>query len=202
MLRGLASANSRTRRVTGVAAKSIDASLKGGKALERHLAMIARKLGKGVAVKVGFFESERYPGGKYHWSDKRLAGMSPEGRHLAEFLEGKDKPQIAVAQAAFWAEFGTKRAPARPFMRTTVASKSPRWGLGLGNALRKTHYDARAALALMGMGIQGQIRQTITDFKDPPNSQVTQDLKGFNKPLVNTGQMLRAVDFQVLEDDE
>lgn len=187
--------------MTGVAAKSIDASLKGGKALERHLKMILRKLGHGAVVKVGFFETERYPGGKYHWTDKRLAGMSPAGRQLAEFLEGKDKFDGPVAQAAFWAEFGTKTAPARPFMRNTVASKSPRWGVALGNALRRTKYDARAALALMGMGIQGQIRQTITDFKDPPNSQVTADLKGFNKPLVNTGQMLRAVDFQVLEDD-
>lgn len=187
--------------MTGVAAKSIDGKLKGGVALERHLKTIVQRLGKGAAVKVGFFESERYPGGKYHWTDKRLEGMSPEGRHLAEFLEGKDKPQIPVAQAAFYAEFGTKTAPPRPFMRNTVASKSPRWGVGLGNALRKTKYDARAALAMMGMGIQGQIRQTISDFKDPPNSQVTADLKGFNKPLVNSGQMLRAVDFQVLEDD-
>lgn len=187
--------------MTGVAAKSIDAHLKGGKALERHLAMIARKLGKGVAVKVGFFESERYPGGVHHWTDKRLESMSPEGRHLAEFLEGKPKFDGPVAQAAFWAEFGTKTAPPRPFMRNTVAAKSPRWGIGLGNALRKTNYDARAALAIMGMGIQGQIRQTITDFKEPPNSQVTVDLKGFNKPLVSSGQMLRAVDFQVLEDD-
>jgi hypothetical protein len=190
-----------TRPVTGVAAKSFDVGLKGGKALEKYLRMISKSLGKGAVVKVGFFESERYPGGKYHWTDKRLEGMSPEGRQLAEFLEGKDKFDGPVAQAAFWAEFGTKTAPPRPFFRNTIASKSPRWGIGLGNALRKTDYDAREALALMGMGIQGQLRQTITDFKDPPNSQVTQDLKGFNKPLVDTGQMLRAVDFQVLEDD-
>lgn len=185
-----------------MASKGLDASLKGGKALEKHLRMILKQLGKGAAVKVGFFESERYPGGKYHWTDKRLDAMSPEGRHLAEFLEGRDKPQIPVAQAAYWAEFGTKTSPPRPFFRNTIASKSPRWGLGLGNALRKTHYNAREALAIVGMGIQGQLRQTIKDFKDPPNSQVTQDLKGFNKPLVNTGQMLRAVDFQVLDDEE
>jgi hypothetical protein len=185
-----------------VASKSIDAGLQGGKALERTLRTIRKQLGNGAAVKVGFFESETYPGGKHHFTKKRLAAMSPEGRAFAERLEGKDKFAGPVAQVAFWQEYGTEGAPPRPFMRKTVASKSPRWGLGLGNALRQTDYDARAALAIMGEGIQGQIRQTITEFHDPPNSQITKDLKGFNKPLVDSGQMLRAVDFQVLDSDE
>lgn len=188
--------------VADVAASSINAGLVGGKKLERHLRRIVGKLGHGAAVKVGFFETETYPGGKYHWTDKRLAGMSPEARQFAEFLEGKDKFAGPVAQVAFWNEFGTKKSPPRPFMRNTVASKSPRWGIGLGQALKKTHFDPIPALAIMGMGIQGQIRQTIRDYKDPPNSRVTADLKGFNKPLVNTGQMLRAVDFQVIEDED
>jgi hypothetical protein len=193
----------RFRRGTdAVASRSIGASLQGGKALEKHLRTIRKQLGNGAAVKVGFFESETYPGGKRHYTKKRLAAMSPEGRAFAQHLEGKDKFAGPVAQVAFWNEFGTDGSPPRPFMRKTVASKSPRWGVGLGNALRKTEYDAPAALAIMGEGIQGQMRQTITEFQDPANSQITKDLKGFNKPLVNSGQMLRAVDFQVLDSDE
>lgn len=187
--------------MTGVAAKSLDASLKGGKGLERALKLIAKRLGNGVAVKVGFFEQEKYPGGKYHWTEKRLQGMSPEGRQLAEFLEGKDKFEGPVAQVAFWNEFGTKTSPPRPFMRMTIASKSPRWGVGVANALRKFDYDAPRALDYVGQGMRGQFIQTIEQFKDPPNSRVTQDLKGFNRPLYNTGQMVAALAYEVINEE-
>lgn len=153
----------------------------------------------GATVRVGFLESETYPGGVYHFSKAALKGMSKETRQFAAFLEGKKKFAGPVAQVAFWNEYGTKRTPARPFMRYTIASKSPRWGRALGQALRDNHYDARAALGQMGEGIQGQIRQSITDWSAPPNSKITRELKGSGKPLIDSGVMRRAVDYQVLE---
>ena len=183
-----------------MAANTIDVTLKGGAALERHLKTIAAKLGKGAAVKVGFLESETYPGGTYHFSKAARKGMGAETRQFADFLQGKQKFSGPVAQVAFWNEFGTKRAPPRPFMRHTVASKSPRWGNALGRALKASHYDARAALAMMGEGIQGQIRESIIAWADPPNSKLTQELKGKNSPLRDSGVMLRAVDYQVTDD--
>src|SRR5690348_8452285 len=52
-----------TSRVADVAVEVVSVQLKGGAALQRHLKAIAAKLGKGAAVKVGFFEDEKYPGG-------------------------------------------------------------------------------------------------------------------------------------------
>lgn len=183
-----------------MAARTIDVTLKGGDALERHLKSIAAKLGKGAAVKVGFLESETYPGGTYHFSKAARKGVSPETAGFMDFLEGKPKFAGPVAQVAAWNEFGTKRTPARPFMRHTVASKSPRWGNALGHALRATKYDTRAALALLGQGIQGQIRESIIGWTDPPNSKLTRELKGKNSPLRDSGVMLRAVDYQVTDE--
>lgn len=181
-------------------AKTINAELKGGEALQKHLKTILSKLGKGAAVKIGFFESETYEGGPHHFSKAARKRMSPETERFADFLEGKPKFAGPVAQVAAWNEFGTATTPARPFMRHTVATKSPRWGNALGIALRQHKYDARAALAQVGQGIQRQMRQSITDWQTPPNSKLTRELKGSNKPLINSGTMRNAVDYQVTDE--
>jgi hypothetical protein len=160
-----------------MATKAIQGSIEGGTALKRHLAAIAARLGDGAHLRVGFLESATYP--------------APEGG-------GKSLP---VAQVAFWNEFGTIRTPSRPFFRDMIEKKSPRWGVSLGNLLRKTNYDAEKALALMGEGISGQLRQSITNWSSPPNSPRTVARKGFNKPLIDSALMLRSVAYQVIDGD-
>lgn len=159
-------------------------------------------LGKGAAVKVGFFEGDKYSRDQYKWTKSQLKAMSPEARHFAQFLQGKFKFAGPVAQVAAWNEFGTKRTPARPFMRHTVASKSPRWGNALGAALRRHKFDAKAALHDVGQGIQGQVRESIQNWTSPPNSKLTRELKGFNSPLRNTGFMWNSVDYEVIDPAE
>jgi hypothetical protein len=188
--------------VTGVAAKTITFELSGGNAggrITKLLARVRKSVGSGASLRVGFLESETYPGGTYHFSKKRLAGMSPEARAFAQFLEGKKKFSGPVAQVAFWNEYGTKHTPARPFMRFTASKHSKKWGKQLGEALIHTRYNVEDALALMGVTIQEQVRTSIRNWRDPPNSGITAGLKGKNKPLIDSGQMLRAVDFQVLD---
>ncbi len=159
-----------------MATRSISGGLRGGAALQRHLDTIAAQLGTGAAVNVGFLENAKYP------QDKDAKG-----------------PALNVAQVAFWNEFGTSRAPPRPFIRDMIASKSGRWGIALGLNLKATKYNAEQSLALMGEGIKDQMVTSIVQFKDPPNAASTIARKGFNKPLIDTGVMQRSVDFQVLE---
>jgi hypothetical protein len=158
-------------------AKAITANITGGSALERHLREIEKRLGRGAHVRVGFIESATYPATK------------------------KGGKPLPVAQVAFWDEFGTARSPERPFFRTMVERKSPRWGVSLGNILRANHYDAERSLALMGEGIKGQLQRSITEWTTPPNSPRTVARKGFNKPLIDTAVMLRSVDYQVVSGD-
>lgn len=174
--------------VADMAFRAITATVKGGSALERHLRSIEKSLGQGAHVRVGFLGSATYPAGKD---------------------VGKQ-----VAQVAAWNEFGTiapdaneennqgetpKGIPERPFIRTMVAKKSPRWGQQLGVALKKSNYDAMKGLAIMGEIMQGQMRDSIENWTNPPNADATVKRKGFNKPLIDTGFMKTSVDYQVLD---
>lgn len=169
--------------------------LSGGDRIEAALKDIAAKLRDGGKVRVGFLENARYPDGK------------------------------SVAQVAAINNFGAPGAgiPPRPFFSNLVADKSPGWGEKLVKLLRHTNYDTKAALALMGEGIAGQLRQAIVDMNEPPNSMVTNLLKQrfpmggqtfedvlqawadvaagatapAGKPLVHSGHMLQSVDYEV-----
>lgn len=151
---------------------TLTSEMKGGSALARHLREIARRLGDGVSLRVGFLEDAKYPDG------------------------------TPVAQVAMWSEYGTSTSPPRPFIRNMVVSKSPRWGHALGRIVRDNDYDAVRSLSLMGEGIKGQLQQSIQDFTDPPLAQSTIDRKGFSKPLIDTSVMWRSVDFQVTSDKD
>jgi hypothetical protein len=149
--------------------------VKGGDKLASALREIAAKLGSDTAaVKVGFLEGATYPG-------------------------GDENAGLPVAQVAFWNEFGTIKAPPRPFFRNAIAQHSPQWGPALGSALKQGSYGARKALTLMGTLIKDQVVQSIVDTNSPPLAPSTVARKGFDKPLIDTGVMQRSVDF-VVED--
>lgn len=144
-----------------------EVTLKGGDRTKAVLARIGTQVGKGGVVKVGFLATSRYPDGTY------------------------------IAQVAFWNEFGTTRAPARPFFRGMIADKSPTWGKALSKNLKATNYNSERTLGLMGQGIADQLTESIVNWSQPPNADSTVARKGFNDPLIDTGEMQRAPDFVV-----
>lgn len=144
----------------------------GGKKLDLALKSIEQKITRAGVLRVGFLEKSTYPAGK----------------------NGK---ALNVAQVAFWNEFGTSRAPARPFFRTTIAKKSKEWGDRLGKAVVATNYDGQKALALLGQSMRDDVESAIAQWSAPPNAASTIARKGFDKPLVDTGVMQRAVDYEV-----
>ena len=125
--------------------------------------------GGSAVVQVGFFEGPVYPDG------------------------------TPVPLVAFWNEFGTRRAPPRPFFRNMIAAKSPSWGPELGRVLKATGGDVPRALALMGERINDQLKQSIVDFDNPGNAPATIRAKGFDKPLIDTGTMQRSTGYEVKE---
>lgn len=134
-----------------------------------RLAEMLEKIDKGTVLRVGILDAATYPDG------------------------------TSVATAALYNEFGTSRIPPRPFMRNTIAEKSPTWGDALAKCYQASGGDGPKALALMGEGIKGQIVETINKFSDPPNAPSTVAKKGFNKPLVDSALLLRSVDYEVGE---
>lgn len=143
--------------------------VKGGLKFGIALDAIAQKITKGGALKVGFLAGATYPDG------------------------------TAVAQVAFWNEFGTVRAPSRPFFRTTIAKESPEWGDKLAKAVVYYNYDGAAALRALGQSMRDDLEASIIRWSTPPNAPRTIARKGFNKPLVHTGDMAKAPDFELTE---
>jgi hypothetical protein len=125
--------------------------------------------------------------------DKMGGGMLKVG-----FLEGATYPNgTPVASVAFWNEFGTKRQPPRPFFRTMVAEKSPEWPVQMAQLAKVTGYDGPRVLALMGEQIEGDLKESINKFTDPPLAPSTIKAKGFDKPLIDTAHMVNSTGYLV-----
>nr|DAN04626.1 MAG TPA: virion morphogenesis protein [Caudoviricetes sp.] len=103
-----------------------------------------------------------------------------------------------VAMVAFWNEYGTKTSPVRAFFRTTVSDQKKNWVLSVQN-LMKMHDDPKKVMGLIGEHMRGQIVQSINTWTDPPNAPYTVKIKGFNKPLVHHGIMMRSISYEVNE---
>ncbi len=143
--------------------------VKGGEKLEAYLKKLADKVSNPGTLRVGFLEGATYPDG------------------------------TPVAMVAAIQNFGAPNAgiPARPFFSKMVNEKSPEWGGKLAKVLEQADWDGGKALALMGEGIAGQLRQSIVDTNAPELSPDTIARKGSDKPLVDTGHMLASVDKEV-----
>ena len=120
-------------------------TLTGGDKLEARLEAIASKISRGAFLRVGFLEGATYPDG------------------------------TSVATVAAIQNFGApaKGIPERPFFTNWVASKSKSWGEALINRLKANDWDLPKSLEQMGLGLAGQLRQSIVDTNAPALSDVT-----------------------------
>ena len=158
-------------------------AMTGGANLTRILAeMTANAKGKGL-VKVGFQDGMKYP--------------------------SKSGNPVYVAQVAFWNEYGTQGSahggpiPPRPFFRSMIAAKSPKWGDNLGRVLAANNYDVKKSLALAGGKIVEQLQDSIKNGGWEKNSARTVAKKGFATPLIDSGVMWRdAITYVVVDGNE
>lgn len=141
----------------------------GGEKLDAYLRQIAGKIEAPGTLRVGFLEGATYPDG------------------------------TSVATVAAIQEFGApaQNIPPRPFFRGMIHDHADEWGGILAGLLKTNDYDGAAALALMGDGIAGQLRDSIVKLTDPPLAPSTIAAKGSSKPLVETGVLLNGIDYAV-----
>lgn len=125
-------------------------------------------------------------------------GGKAKGSVDVGFMSGATYPDgTPVAQVAFWNEFGTSRAPSRPFFRAMIAKESAGWPELLGKAAVHYGYDAHQALSVIGEKINDDLKSSIVGWQGPQNAPSTIAKKGFNKPLIDTGDMLRSTTYNV-----
>lgn len=197
---------------------AVDIQLDGGKRMKAVLEAMQAAVSNAKSVRVGFLEDASYPAQETGASrllkgiDKLNSvgpfqkGQKPNQlrayRKRQKSSVGPPKPQMTealhVAQAAFWDEFGTATAPARPFFRNMISAESPDWGQALGNYLKSSDYDAARSLGLMGIDITDALKNSINEWP-ADNAPLTVAIKGFNKGLVHSNLMQRSTDYEVLK---
>ncbi|EMI7065466.1 hypothetical protein V6858_003974 [Providencia rettgeri] len=115
----------------------------------------------------------------------------------AKYPEGEQ-----VAEVAYKQEFGSpsENIPSRPFFRHAIAVNQKNLSAVIANGFR--HYDGDIELAMRAAGevIVDDLRNSVINWSTPPNAQYTVDLKGFNNPLVDTGQLANSFGYEVIDD--
>ena len=108
---------------------------------------------------------------------------------------GVRKP-ISVAAVATFNEFGGGHTPPRPFMRDTVRKNWRKWQKFVQDRM-PILLDCRKALLELGDIAKDDMRTEILIYNYPPNRPSTIRIKGFNNPLVDSGQMAESVRMEV-----
>ncbi len=111
-----------------------------------------------------------------------------------------DGTQIAEVAAAN--TFGTDdgRIPERPFMQNTLDNNERKY-LKIVRDSRDEVFlgrsDVRKGMVKLGEEIRDDMVKEITDLREPPNADITEERKGSTNPLIDTGQMRDNVKFKV-----
>jgi hypothetical protein len=143
--------------------------LLGGDKLRSTLTSIETNSSNATTVKAGF-----------------LAGATP-------YPDG-----TAVAMIAVIHDFGApnRGIPPRPFFRAAAAAGAKTWP-PLMAKLSANGYDARTTLEFIGARMQKDIKDSIRNGGWAPLKPATIARKGFTTPLIDTGQMVNSVNYEV-----
>lgn len=138
-----------------------------------------------------------------------LEGISDKVGKVGVFETSKYEDGTPVAYVAVIQEYGSaaQGIPPRPFMRTTIAEKTPEWqeiARRSAAAMLKGAMTGEQALELIGLKAAGDIRNTISKLTTPELKPTTvaarlrarvdkQTVGLLTKPLVDTGTLLNSV---------
>lgn len=189
------------------------AGFSGGEEIRRKLLEVAKRLGKGDLLKVGFLEGATYPDGT---PVAQIAAVQEFGGEIdvparTQDLNFKQKKNGEVGNRfvkkskADFVQTVTIPAhkiviPARPFFRKMIWAQSKGWGALVSTALKSNDYDLDKAMAATGEIIKGQLQTSIRQLTSPALARSTVRAKGSEKPLIETGHMLNTVDYEVTTD--
>lgn len=135
--------------------------------LQQALARISARLGDPATLRVGFLEGATAPNG--------------------------DSLPLRAAMN----EYGHGTTPPRPAVRNMIAAKSGGWPAGIIYQLKATSYDVQLTLERTGEAIKGQLQESILDLWSPALAPSTVKKKGFDKPLIEHGDMINAAAWEV-----
>lgn len=152
-------------------------------------------------VKAGIMGGQHAAEKLAHATDKKRDRF---GRYTKPIVERTGS--LSNAQLASIHEFGLSTAPARPFVRPPfMANKAAYLEIlrsAYAQAMLSNNSDMfRRALALVGQKMAADIKGYVTSGPGvpPPLAASTIKAKGSTRPLVDTGQMINSVTYEVVE---
>lgn len=101
-------------------------------------------------------------------------------------------------------EFGVpqRRIPQRSFMRTTFDEEKDKVNerfIQVVKGINKGDFRVVEKLRRIGIEHEGKVKKKITDIRTPPNAPRTIAEKGFDNPLIHTGEMRQKVSSEVID---
>lgn len=150
---------------------------------------------KDLHVEVGFLE-----GSTAGWNGPRPKAASKNWKRTDKPAKGIPGGVPAPYIAAVL-NYGNpaKGLQPRPFFDDMVAKQSPTWGRLLAAAMKLNNYDSYDALQMVGLKIKEQLQLSMLNFAGAPLSDKTVARKGFSQPLIDSHNLINAVDFRVVQ---
>ena len=131
---------------------------------------------------------------KRHTTVALLSGVKGHKSVKVGFLASKANQQDV--DKAVYNNYGTSTTPPRPFFDNAMTDNKKKYI----NAMRvsapkilRGETNVSTVTSKLGAMAQGDIQREITDLRTPPNSESTIKAKGTSNPLIDTGDMRRAV---------
>lgn len=106
--------------------------------------------------------------------------------------------RMTVGEVALINEFGTKSIPARSFMRSALRTEKAHELAYFLAETALTFGNVDQALHAAGEGLAEVMRAKITSATLRQNKASTIAKKGFNSPLLDTGVLLRSIDYELV----
>lgn len=109
---------------------------------------------------------------------------------------------VTVKEYSIYVEYGTVNIPSRPFFRSATTAKSAR--MKILNYTRSQFREViernktgKQALEAIGIFVKGKIQYSIKKGNWVANSPATIAKKGKNNPLIDTGTMIKSIDYEI-----
>lgn len=191
----------------------------GGTKLQEKLKELSKLADKSATLRVGFFEgsTEEKSGvpSAYVALCNEFGGTIPEHtvpEHVAKIYRKVGKNGNFLNGAKFTkkgqSNFETEhvvpehvvpehKVPPRPFFRRMVSLGEPHWGEDLGGELIAANFNVDAAMGVMGVRLTDELKNSIQARVYAPNADSTIAKKGHDQTLIDSGDMLNAVAFQI-----
>jgi hypothetical protein len=111
--------------------------------------------------------------------------------------QGSSQPAGYIASIMEYGDPG-HNIPARPFFSTMITMNKAGWRTFLARELKRLNYDTRLALESLGMQAAEQLRASILTGDWAELKEATKKRKGFDTPLIDSHNMINAVDYAVV----